>query len=196
MQDFENNETMNKELQTLETMNSLAETPDKSVQDAKLSENTIEDLSRSLANFTKDSFALIKQDFSFREELKDEFRKRIQLDPKDGGITSRDFLGFFNSESVNMNDRLSKVLGPTFQLMTSEQQAVYAAKQAELKAAGTNIQINTGAANQAQMRSINESAEVDQKTLQGLTQLNNMIQMMVDAANKKNAESEEVKNDS
>ena len=184
---MQEDQEITKEIATLEKMNDLIEQPPAEVVEAKLSKTPLEDVERSLSDFTRDSFDLIRNDFQFREELKEEFRKRLQLDINQGGISSRDFLGFFNSESVNMNDRISKVLGPTFQLMTAEQQAIQMTKQAELKANSTNIQINNanqGQATQDKMKALNASEQVDQQTLQGMTQLANILQTMMHAAEK------------
>lgn len=184
---MQEDQEITKEIATLEKMNDLIEQPPAEVVEAKLSKTPLEDVERSLSDFTRDSFDLIRNDFQFREELKEEFRKRLQLDVNQGGISSRDFLGFFNSESVNMNDRISKVLGPTFQLMTAEQQAIQMTKQAELKANSTNIQINNanqGQAAQDKMKALNASEQVDQQTLQGMTQLANILQTMMHAAEK------------
>lgn len=184
---MQEDQEITKEITTLEKMNDLIEQPPAEVVEAKLSKTPLEDVERSLSDFTRDSFDLIRNDFQFREELKEEFRKRLQLDINQGGISSRDFLGFFNSESVNMNDRISKVLGPTFQLMTAEQQAIQMTKQAELKANSTNIQINNANQSQAtqdKMKALNASEQVDQQTLQGMTQLANILQTMMHAAEK------------
>ena len=165
---------VSKEISTLETMNELATTPPDGVAEAKLSETPLDNVEKDLSRFTTDMFDVIREKNNFNAAIENEIVRRLSLSLEDGGFDSREIIALQNNAAVNYNDVVSKVLGPTFQLMTAEQQAVYASKQAEAKQG--NITINTANMGNSDMRSLNESKEVDQKTLQGLAQLNNLLQ--------------------
>lgn len=164
-----------KEIVALETMNELVETPPAGVAESKLSDTPLDNVEKDLSRFTTDMFDVIRDKNNFNKAIENEIIRRLSLSLEDGGFDSREIIALQNNSAVNYNDVVSKVLGPTFQLMTAEQQAVYASKQAEAKQQG-NITINTANMGNDQMRQLNESKEVDQKTLQGLNQLNNLLQ--------------------
>lgn len=172
----ENN--VDKNIETLTKMNELATTPSKEVDAAKLdSERPIKDVEESLSAFTKHTFDIIKEEYNFQKEIETEISQRLQLDTNDGGFTSNQLIALHTNNSVNLNDRISKVLGPTFQLMTSKQQAeIQANATAKAAAEKASVNINMGGSTPGSneyMKSVNEKAS--QQTLQGLTQLYNLL---------------------
>lgn len=171
----ENN--VDKNIETLTKMNELATTPSKEVDAAKLdNERPIKDVEESLSAFTKHTFDIIKEEYNFQKEIETEISQRLQLDANDGGFTSNQLIALHTNNSVNLNDRISKVLGPTFQLMTSKQQAeIQANATAKAAADKASVNINMGGTpgSNEYMKSVNEKAS--QQTLQGLTQLYNLL---------------------
>lgn len=170
----------NKSIEVLEKMNELSINPPKDVEEAKNKESPLEAVEEDLSKFTRDNFALLITQSNWVQEIQNELRSRFGLSEKDGGLSANQLIALLTNESVNLNDRIAKLLMPTFQLMTARQQAETAAKQAELK--NPNITINNGAGgySQSDMRNINENLpkEHAQEVLQGMTALGNLSKLL------------------
>lgn len=169
----------NKSIEVLEKMNELSINPPKDVEEAKNKESPLEAVEDDLSKFTRDNFALLIKQSDWVQEIQNELRGRFGLSEKDGGLSANQLIALLTNESVNLNDRIAKLLMPTFQLMTARQQAETAAKQAELK--NPNITINNGSAySQSDMRNINENLpkEHAQEVLQGMTALGNLSKLL------------------
>lgn len=161
---------MNNEMQVLENMNALAVNPPTDVELAKVKE-PLERVEDDLSKFTSDILDIVRTDVQTQRKIDKAIENRLDLDEKDGGFTNNQLIAVQLNYNTNLNDRISKVLGPTFQLMTAKQQAIYAAKAAESK--NPNITINTANMGNDQMRQVNEA--VTPEVLQGLTAFNNLI---------------------
>lgn len=173
-------QNLSQDIATLETMNKLVNIDSPAVKEARLDSAPIRDVESSLASFTKHTFNIISEEYDFQKRIEDEIKARLQLSEKNGGFSSKELIALHTNNFVNLNDRVSKVLGPTFQLMTSEVNADIAARASiEKQQAQVNINLGTDA---AQGKSLNEncgtSKEESQAILQGMYQLQNLLQGM------------------
>jgi hypothetical protein len=80
----------------------------------------VEAVEQKLADFVADAFKATNKDLAFNESLKSEILKRL---PK---MSDNQIIALFSNNAVNTNDRISKIIAPTFGLMTAEQQALLA----------------------------------------------------------------------
>lgn len=168
-------------IEMLEKMQSLANTPSVSVEKARLHEAPVRDVETSLAAFTKHTFNVISEEYDFQKKIEQEISARLMLDEKQGGFSSKELIALHTNNFVNLNDRVSKVLGPTFQLMTSEINADIAARTALEKQQNAQVNIAIGAdENRAKIlnETCGDSKEESQAILQGIFQLQNLLQGM------------------
>ena len=127
---------VNTEIQTLEGMNNLLKQDTANVQAARI-ETPTEAVEKKLSDFVADAFKATNRDFAFNEQLKQELIRRMP------NMTDNQFIALFSNNAVNMNDRISKLIAPTFGMMQTKQQAeIAAAKQA----AQNQIIVNPGQA--------------------------------------------------
>ena len=133
-----------KAITELQTLEKLAAVPSESAASAKLNESPIRDVEKSLGDFTKHTFEIINKEYQFQETIEAEIAARLQLDAKDGGFTAKELIALHTNNSVNLNDRVSKVLGPTFTLMTEEVKAEIAARTAEKQQQQAQVNIAIG----------------------------------------------------
>ena len=82
----------------------------------------VESVEKSLAKFAKDSFEIVRNDYVFHEKIQDEIVRRLDR------FTENQLVALLSNDSVNLNDRVSKVMAPTMGLITTKQQAEIAAK--------------------------------------------------------------------
>lgn len=116
-------ELINTEITTLENMNDLLKEDTENVKNAVI-ESPTEVVERRLSDFVADAFNATNKDFAFQERLKDELLKRV------GSLTDAQLINLFSNNFVNLNDRVSKVIAPTFGMMQTKQQAeIASAKQ-------------------------------------------------------------------
>src|SRR5574344_110682 len=141
------------EINALTTMNKNLTTVPKSVTDAEI-KSPISSVENSLSQFVQDSFDVTRKDFEFNQSIQDEILSRL---PE---FKNAELIALLTNNKVNDNDRINKILAPTFQLMTAKQQAEIAALSAQ-----KNDKIDD--LKSANMREINE--DTDQKVLQGMT---------------------------
>lgn len=156
------------EIQVLEDMDKRLTETSPEVLDITRQNHPIQEVENSLSKFTRDAFDYIREECNFQSEIENEIRRRLPLDEKEGGFTANQMIALLTNNTVNLNDRISKVLAPTFQLMTAKQQAEIA-KSAEMKSA---ITINNGVGSE-EMKKLNAASS--QEVLQGLTNLNNLL---------------------
>lgn len=171
------NENLQDDVNTLKQLNELDVS--QNVNAAKLSKTPIQDVEESLGSFTKHTFEIVKDEYEFQKSIESEIQARLQLDPKDGGFTSKELIALHTNNSVNLNDRISKILGPTFTLMTEEVRAEINAR-TSLEKQQAAVNINLGSASPDNMRIANETCgngnkDDTQAILQGLNQLFNII---------------------
>lgn len=160
---------MDNEIQVLEKMEKNLTETSPEVLDITRQHHPIQEVENSLSKFTRDAFDYIREECNFQSEIENEIRRRLPLDEKEGGFTANQMIALLTNNTVNLNDRISKVLAPTFQLMTAKQQAEIA-KMNDMKA--SSITINNGVGSE-EMRKLN--ADSTQEVLQGLTNLNHLL---------------------
>jgi len=133
-------------------------------------ETPIEEVEKSLVKFTTDMFDVARRDNVFREAMQNEILGRLDKMSADQLIT------LYNSDSVNRNDNVSKLLQPTFGLLQKN-------KEAEIQAKDDRVQIvnSFGLPNNGAIKNMN--LEASQEVLQGLSQ----ISLMLDAFKKTQA---------
>lgn len=169
----------NKSIEVLEKMNELSINPPADVEAAKNKDSPLEAVEQDLAKFTQDNFSLLMTQSSWVQEIQAELRSRFGLSEKDGGLSANQLIALLTNESVNLNDRIAKLLMPTFQLMTARQQAETAAKQAEMK--NPNITINNGGyGSPSELKNATSNLDKDhaQQVLQGMTALSNLSTLL------------------
>lgn len=164
-------DNITKDIQELEKMHTLSQNTSKEVIAAKLDDKPVKDVEESLSSFTKHTFDVIGEEYDFHKLLEAELANRLP------NMSDNQLITLHTNNAVNLNDRISKVLGPTFQLMTAKQQAEISARvQAEKNQ--VNIAIGQGATS-SQMKSLNENIggkpEEAQAVLQGMTQLVSLL---------------------
>ena len=135
---------INTEIQTLESMNNMLKQDTQNVVAARIDTPT-EAVEKKLSDFVADAFKATDKDFAFNEQLKAELSRRMP------NMTDNQFIALFSNYNVNLNDRVSKIIAPTFGMMQTKQQAeIAAAKQAAQNQIvinpGTNGAINPGSA--------------------------------------------------
>ena len=151
------------DLQVLKNLNELSSTETPPVETEKSPISAVEN---ALSRFVQDAMDVTREDFDFNTALKNEILKRLP------NLSDNMVATMFSNTNVNLNDKISKVLGPTFQLMTSKQQAEMAKAQAEQKLNQAPTLV-TG----CDMRQVN--AGVSTEVLQGVTSLNNLISQIL-----------------
>lgn len=160
-----------KAITELQTLEKLATMPSENVAVAKLNESPIRDVEKSLGDFTKHTFEIINKEYKFQETIEAEIAARLQLDAKDGGFTAKELIALHTNNSVNLNDRVSKVLGPTFTLMTEEVKAEIAARTAEKQQQQAQVNIAIGGnTSPEQMKSLNETVGDNRDEAQAILQ--------------------------
>ncbi len=150
-----------KELAVLSELNKVAKTEN---PEAKTEKSPIGEVENALSLFVRDAMDVTRVDFQFNSALQEELLKRLP------GMSDNQIAALFSNTNVNLNDKISKVLGPTFQLMTSKQQAEMAKAQAEQKAQSVVVTGND-------MRQVNSTAPAE--ALQGMTSLNSTLQFII-----------------
>jgi hypothetical protein len=143
-----------------------------------MNEAPVRDVESSLASFTKHTFNIISEEYDFQKDIEKEIRARLQLSEKNGGFSSKELIALHTNNFVNLNDRVSKVLGPTFQLMTSEINADIAARAQMEKQQQAQVNISIGQ-NAESAKNLNENCgakDEAQAILQGMFQLQNLLQ--------------------
>lgn len=171
------NENADQSIAVLESMNTIDTS--KAVTNAKLHKTPLQDVEESLGSFTKHTFEIVKDEYDFQKAIELEIQARLPLDPKDGGFNSKELIALHTNNSVNLNDRISKILGPTFTLMTEEVRAEINARASVEKQQQAAVNINLGASPD-NMRAANETCgngnkDNTQAILQGFTQLFNVL---------------------
>jgi hypothetical protein len=168
------------ELTQLERLNRLAQQvgtlPD--LNNAKIV-TPVQQVEKSLSRFIDDAFTVTREDFELGKVLNKVLGEKI-LNKE---FNENQLIALFNGFQVNMNDKISKLVAPTLQLMTTRQQAEISA-QAQVQAAekqGSNI---------TSLTSINQSAP--KEVLLGVKQLTDVL-TLITQKNKELKEQEEAK---
>lgn len=193
-------ESPEKEVALLQDLDDKASAPSIAAEEARLSSSPVHDVEESLGQFTKHTFDIIKDEYDFQKCIEDDIRRRLELDPKDGGFTAKEVIALHTNNSVNLNDRVSKVLGPTFQLMTEEVKAEINARNNLEREKQAQVNIAIGGASSADIKHLNETVgsnkDEAQAIMQGMFQMMNLMNQMGVKTNAEQLSSLEQKNDS
>jgi hypothetical protein len=134
--------------------------PNPAVEELK-EKTPIQQVEESLVDFSKNTFKIVENDYIFAQQIQNEVLTRL---PK---FTENQLIALFSNSQVNLNDRISKVMAPTFGLITSKQQAEIAAK--------NSISLTAGDANGGNIGIRQLNASVVQDVLVGLQSFSNML---------------------
>jgi hypothetical protein len=160
------------EIKELETLNQIAQTPSENAEQAKIN-SPVKYVELTLSKFVSDAFELTRRDF----ELGDAIHQSLIQDLQMGALTPNQKIALLGTHSVNLNDRISKLVSPTLQLMTARQQA-------EIAAASQIAQSKQAQNNVTNITALNQSAPKD--VIQGMTLLNNLLSTIVKEKNEEN----------
>ena len=154
------------EIVALEKMNELSSVTTPAVAASKI-ESPTDRVEEKLSDFVTDVFKATNKDLEFNEKVKAEIVSRL------GSFNDNQLIALFSNTNVNLNDKISKTIGPTFQLMTATKQAEIAevGRQQNQQAA---VNVNIGG--NSNMKGTNESAP--QEVIQGLDTLYKLISVM------------------
>lgn len=156
---------LDKEMEVLERIDDLSHKELSSVENSRI-KSPITSVEESLAQFVRDTFEVTKKDFEFNQSLQEELCRRL---PE---MSNSELITLHSNSNVNNNDKVSKIINPTFGMITTKQQAeITAAKQQEREA---NVVVNTG---MQTMAALNNDASKD--VLQGMYALTNILQSIV-----------------
>lgn len=161
---------LTKDVNTLSIIDEKLENVPQEVQDAKIT-SPVSSVENSLSKFFNDAINASINDFKFNCKIQDEIESRLH------SFNNAELITLLTNNKTSDNDRTSKILGPSFQLMTAKQQAEIAAITQASKNNETTMNNSTAAAKEL-------NASVSKDVLKGMQQLYNMIML---ASNKENA---------
>ncbi len=95
---------------------------------------SVDRVENALAEFVKDTFSMVNEDYKFNRLLRDELITKMQA----GELNASQMVMLYTTDSVNISDRMSKTLSPLMQLFTSKQQAEMAKAQQKESPISTN----------------------------------------------------------
>lgn len=125
---------------------------------------------KSLSEFVQDSFNVTRKDYEFNQKIQNEVANRLDQ------FSNTELIALLTNNKVNDSDRLSKLLAPSFNMLTARLNAEISAASQERQAA-----VQAGIAPQASaasnMKDLNSQAS--KEVLQGFAQLQNIINAMV-----------------
>lgn len=154
-----------KEITTLEHINTELSTDTNNVNNARIVSPT-DVVEQKLSDFVTDAFKATNKDLAFNEKLKDEITARL---PK---LTDNQIIALFSNTNVNINDKISKLIGPTFQLMTATKNAEIVENAKVKQAAANQVIVNTGS---TQPNDIGNNKEDTRDVIQGFNILSNLL---------------------
>ena len=122
----------------------------------------------ALSEFVKDSFDVTRKDYEFNNKIQEEIAKRLDE------FSNSELILLLTNNKVNDSDRLSKMLAPSFQMLTAKQQAEITAasqeKQAAIQATGT---VAASASQSSSVKDMSDNASTE--LLKGMSQLSNLL---------------------
>ena len=152
------------QIDTLVTIDNMMEVPPEQKQDSPVSS-----VETALSEFVKDSFDVTRRDYEFNNKIQEKIAERLD------DFSNSELILLLTNNKVNDSDRLSKMLAPSFQMLTAKQQAEITAasqeKQAAIQATGTVAAASGGQSSSLKEMNDNASAEL----LTGMSQLSNML---------------------
>ena len=135
----------------------------------KQQENSpVSSVETALSEFVKDSFDVTRKDYEFNNKIQEEIAKRLDE------FSNSELILLLTNNKVNDSDRLSKMLAPSFQMLTAKQQAEITAasqeKQAAIQATGT---VAASASQSSSVKDMSDNASTE--LLKGMSQLSNLL---------------------
>jgi hypothetical protein len=124
-------------------------------------ETPIGRVEESLASFTQHAFAIVNEDFEFSRAVRGKILEKLD------NFNETQLLALDSNQMVNLNDRISKLLAPTFNLLSAKQQAEIARLNAQKNNTNNTILMDND------IKQLNTTASKD--ILQGLAILNSML---------------------
>jgi hypothetical protein len=152
-------QTPDEEIQTLLKLKAaMDKQPTDLVDKSRIDDPTVA-IEHTLVGFIEETFKSLKEDFSFRKDLKEEIRNRIA----GGSLNDNSLITLLINEGTLVNDKISKTLGPFTQLSVAKKNAE--AKQLE------------SVGDPSQLKKLN--GETSKEIQQGLASLNMILQKVV-----------------
>ena len=162
------------QINTIVKIDNMLEVPQE-----KPDNSPVSSVETALSEFVKDSFDVTRKDYEFNNKIQEEIAKRLDE------FSNSELILLLTNNKVNDSDRLSKMLAPSFQMLTAKQQAEITAasqeKQAAIQATGTVAAASNGA--NTTLKSMNENASAE--LLTGMSQLNNLLNAITVSVKKK-----------
>ena len=161
------------EINALVEMNQNLTNVPEEVKNAEIS-SPIASIENGLSKFVNDALDISRQDFAFNDAIQKELWSRL---PE---MKTAELITLITNNKINDTDRASKIIAPFTNLIANKQQQEIAAMNAAT--AATNAAAKNGGMpmNYENIRSINEST--DKLVQQGMTQLNNLMTMVMEKA--------------
>lgn len=154
------------EITTLESMNKELVSDTRSVEAARIVSPT-DVVEEKLSDFVTDAFKATNKDLAFNEKLKDELVSRLHT------FTDNQLIALFSNTNVNLNDKISKLIAPTFQLMTATKNAEIVETAKAKQQAANQVIVNTG--NALQPNDLGQTKEDTRDVMQGFNTLSNLL---------------------
>jgi uncharacterized membrane-anchored protein YjiN (DUF445 family) len=117
----------------------------------------VKTIEKTLAKFVSDTFEMAIAEDNYQKAIKDEIIAKLP------DMKASELIALITSASTNKNDLISKIISPTFSLLTAAQQNEMSLRQKETM---PNI-------SQTNIREVNAAASVE--TLQGLQALHHLL---------------------
>lgn len=124
---------------------------------------------KSLSEFVQDSFNVTRRDYEFNQKIQEAVAERLA----NNEFSNAELIALLTNNKVNDSDRLSKLLAPTFQMLTAKQNAEIQAASQERQAAVQAGAVLPSASNSSSMKDLNNAASAE--ILQGMAQLQNLL---------------------
>ncbi len=152
------------QIDTLVKIDNMMEVGSEKQQD----NSPVSSVETALSEFVKDSFDVTRKDYEFNNKIQEEIAKRLDE------FSNSELILLLTNNKVNDSDRLSKMLAPSFQMLTAKQQAEITAasqeKQAAIQATGT---VAASASQSSSVKDMSDNASTE--LLKGMSQLSNLL---------------------
>ena len=152
------------QIDTLVKIDNMMEVSPEKQQD----NSPVSSVETALSEFVKDSFDVTRKDYEFNNKIQEEIAKRLDE------FSNSELILLLTNNKVNDSDRLSKMLAPSFQMLTAKQQAEITAasqeKQAAIQATGT---VAASASQSSSVKDMSDNASTE--LLKGMSQLSNLL---------------------
>lgn len=152
------------QIDTLVKIDNMMEVDPEKQQD----NSPVSSVETALSEFVKDSFDVTRKDYEFNNKIQEEIAKRLDE------FSNSELILLLTNNKVNDSDRLSKMLAPSFQMLTAKQQAEITAasqeKQAAIQATGT---VAASASQSSSVKDMSDNASTE--LLKGMSQLSNLL---------------------